>query len=56
MTHDFADAVALADRIAVLDDGRVHQIGTPIELLENPADDFVAAFTAVLRDSPAWKS
>ena len=56
VTHDFADAYALADRIAVLDEGRVHQIGTPAELLADPADDFVAAFTAVMRDSPPWTS
>jgi ABC-type sulfate/molybdate transport systems ATPase subunit len=45
VTHDFRDSAALADRIAVIQDGRVHQIGTPAQLLEHPADAFVASFT-----------
>jgi molybdate transport system ATP-binding protein len=44
VTHDFADAAVLADRIAILDRGRLRQEGTPAELLEAPADAFVAAF------------
>jgi ABC-type sulfate/molybdate transport systems ATPase subunit len=45
VTHDFDDAAALADRVAVMRDGRVLQEGTPAELLARPADAFVAAFT-----------
>jgi molybdate transport system ATP-binding protein len=45
VTHDFRDAAALADRIAVVLDGRVHQTGSTTDLLERPADAFVAAFT-----------
>lgn len=45
VTHDFADAAVLADRIAVLDQGVLRQQGTPAELLAAPADAFVAAFT-----------
>ena len=56
VTHDFSDAYPLADRIAVLDRGQVRQIGTPRELLEAPSDEFVAAFTAVMRDSRSWTS
>jgi ABC-type sulfate/molybdate transport systems ATPase subunit len=45
VTHDFRDAAALADRIGVLVDGRILQVGTPAELVDVPADAFVAAFT-----------
>jgi ABC-type sulfate/molybdate transport systems ATPase subunit len=45
VTHDFRDAAALADRVAVIQDGRILQSGTPAELLEHPEDDFVASFT-----------
>jgi molybdate transport system ATP-binding protein len=42
VTHDFLDAAALADRIAVLVEGRVIQVGTAEELIAQPADAFVA--------------
>ena len=42
VTHDFAEAALLADRIAVLDRGRVVQEGTPAELAASPASAFVA--------------
>jgi len=42
VTHDFEDAAALADRVGVLVDGRLRQLGRPAELLGAPADPFVA--------------
>jgi molybdate transport system ATP-binding protein len=45
VTHDFQDAAVLADRVAVLVDGRLLQIGTPAELIAAPSDAFVASFT-----------
>jgi ABC-type sulfate/molybdate transport systems ATPase subunit len=45
VTHDHRDAVALADRVGVLVDGRLRQLGTAAELAAAPADPFVAAFT-----------
>ena len=48
VTHSFADAAALADRIAVLVAGRVRQTGTAQELVAQPADAFVAAFTGAV--------
>jgi ABC-type sulfate/molybdate transport systems ATPase subunit len=45
VTHDFRDAAALADRVGVLVEGRLRQVGTPAELVAAPADAFVAAFT-----------
>ncbi|AWI59901.1 ABC transporter ATP-binding protein [Sinorhizobium fredii] len=44
VTHDQVEAMTLADRICVLRDGRVEQIGTPLELYENPNSVFVAGF------------
>ena len=45
VTHDFNDAAALADRVGVIVDGRLRQTGTVEDLIERPADAFVAAFT-----------
>ncbi len=44
VTHDFEDAAALAGRIGVLLEGRLLQLGTPSELVAEPADPFVARF------------
>jgi multiple sugar transport system ATP-binding protein len=44
VTHDQVEAMTLADRICVLRDGLVEQIGTPLELYENPNSVFVAGF------------
>jgi ABC-type sulfate/molybdate transport systems ATPase subunit len=45
VTHDFADAAALADRVAVIVDGTLRQLATPAALLDAPADRFVVALT-----------
>ncbi|WP_198155133.1 ABC transporter ATP-binding protein [Candidatus Burkholderia verschuerenii] len=44
VTHDQSEALALSDRIAVLDAGRIVQLGTPSELYRRPASRFVASF------------
>jgi iron(III) transport system ATP-binding protein len=44
ITHDQREAMALADRIAVMDEGRVLQVATPSQLYREPADPIVAAF------------
>ncbi len=46
ITHDFNEAIRLADRIAIMKDGEVIQIGTPEELVTDPADDYVVDFTS----------
>ncbi|MEP7380929.1 MAG: ATP-binding cassette domain-containing protein, partial [Gemmatimonadota bacterium] len=44
VTHDQVEAMTLGDRIVVLADGRIQQIGSPIELYRNPVNRFVAGF------------
>ncbi|KAF5055747.1 Glycine betaine transport ATP-binding protein OpuAA [anaerobic digester metagenome] len=44
VTHDLEEALRLGDRIALMNDGRIVQIGTAEEILTNPADDFVSRF------------
>lgn len=44
VTHDQVEAMTLADKIVVLKDGEVQQIGSPMELFHNPANRFVAGF------------
>jgi len=52
ITHDFDEAIRLADRIAIMKDGAIIQTGTPEELVIHPATDYVAEFT---RDVPRAK-
>jgi multiple sugar transport system ATP-binding protein len=44
VTHDQVEAMGLGDRIVVLNEGRIRQIGTPAEIYREPADTFVATF------------
>jgi len=44
VTHDQVEAMTLADRIVVMNDGRIEQVGTPMELFNDPANIFVAGF------------
>jgi multiple sugar transport system ATP-binding protein len=43
VTHDYLEALALADRIVILNEGRIHQVGTPSAVYDQPADTFVAS-------------
>jgi glycine betaine/proline transport system ATP-binding protein len=52
ITHDFDEAIRLADRIAIMKDGAIVQIGTPEQLVAEPADDYVTDFT---RGAPRGK-
>lgn len=45
ITHDFDEAIRLADRIAIMNEGMVVQVGTPEELVMNPGSGYVAEFT-----------
>jgi multiple sugar transport system ATP-binding protein len=44
VTHDQVEAMGMGDRIAVIDHGRMRQVGTPAEIYDDPADRFVATF------------
>ena len=43
VTHDMSEAFRLGDRITVLKDGRIHQMGTPQELIDTPATPYVTS-------------
>jgi molybdopterin-binding protein len=45
VTHDFEEAIALGDRIAILNEGRILQMGTPEEVFRQPNSEFVARFS-----------
>ncbi|WP_425043953.1 quaternary amine ABC transporter ATP-binding protein [Primorskyibacter sp. S87] len=45
ITHDINEALKLADRIAIMRDGKIVQIGTPTEIVLNPVDDYVREFS-----------
>ena len=66
ITHDLDEALKLGDKIAILKDGRLSQVGNPEDILLNPADDYVAAFVRdvnrarvlsvdVVMRPPAWR-
>jgi putative spermidine/putrescine transport system ATP-binding protein len=44
VTHDQEEALTMSDRLAVFNDGRIEQVGTPAEVYERPANEFVAGF------------
>lgn len=44
VTHDQLEAMSLADRIAIMKDGRLQQFGTPLEIYDDPVNEFVAGF------------
>ena len=52
ITHDFQEALRVADRLAIMRDGAIVQLGRPVDLILNPVDDYVREFT---RDVP-WES
>ncbi|MGW4435293.1 ABC transporter ATP-binding protein [Streptomyces sp. NPDC004596] len=53
VTHDQGEAFALADRVVVMRDGRIAQSGTPLEVWQRPADEFVARFLGFENVAPA---
>jgi len=53
VTHDQSEAMALADRIVVMDRGAIAQVGTPFEIYEKPASPFVAKFIGAAALIPA---
>lgn len=51
ITHDVDEAFKIGNRIAILKDGEVAQLGTPDDLLENPKDEYIEAFVQDIRQS-----
>ncbi len=49
ITHDLDEALRLGNRIAILKDGRISQVGNPKDILHNPADSYVEAFVESIR-------
>jgi putative spermidine/putrescine transport system ATP-binding protein len=47
VTHDQEEALTMSDRLAVFDAGRIEQVGTPADVYERPANEFVAGFVGV---------
>jgi putative spermidine/putrescine transport system ATP-binding protein len=47
VTHDQEEALTMSDRIAVMTEGRIEQVGPPVEVYERPASEFVAAFIGI---------
>jgi putative spermidine/putrescine transport system ATP-binding protein len=47
VTHDQEEALTMSDRLAVFNDGRIEQLGTPAEVYEHPATEFVAGFVGI---------
>jgi putative spermidine/putrescine transport system ATP-binding protein len=47
VTHDQEEALTMSDRVAILRDGHIEQVGSPVEVYERPASDFVAGFIGV---------
>ncbi|MCP4397173.1 MAG: ABC transporter ATP-binding protein [bacterium] len=52
VTHDQAEAMAMSDRIVVMNQGKIHQIGNPDEIYRKPANQFVADFVGLINFIP----
>ena len=44
VTHDQSEALSISDRVAIMGNGKIHQVGTPKEIYSSPADEFTATF------------
>lgn len=54
VTHDHEEALALSDRVCILDRGRIQQVGVPGEVFHEPANAFVARFFGYVNEVPGW--
>ncbi|MGH8620551.1 MAG: ABC transporter ATP-binding protein [Burkholderiales bacterium] len=52
VTHDQEEALSISDRVAVLDQGVIQQVGTPVELYDTPANRFIATFVGTINLLP----
>ncbi len=56
ISHDLDEAMRIGDRIAIMKDGHVVQVGTPDEILRNPADDYVRSFVRGFDTAAVFKA
>ncbi|PZP31226.1 MAG: proline/glycine betaine ABC transporter ATP-binding protein ProV [Roseateles depolymerans] len=56
ISHDLDEAMRIGDRIAIMKDGQVVQVGTPDDILRNPADDFVRSFVRGVDAAAVFKA
>lgn len=56
ISHDLDESMRIGDRIAIMKDGQVVQVGTPEEILRNPANDYVRAFTRGVDAAAVFKA
>lgn len=56
ISHDLDEAMRIGDRIAIMKDGQVVQVGTPDEILRNPADDYVRSFVSGVDAAAVFKA
>jgi putative spermidine/putrescine transport system ATP-binding protein len=56
VTHDQEEALGISDRVGVMSNGRLEQLGTPTEVYRNPANTFVARFVGSMNEIPATVS
>ncbi|NIS59704.1 MAG: ATP-binding cassette domain-containing protein [Proteobacteria bacterium] len=56
VTHNMADAMAMADRIAVMNEGSIRQVDTPEQMYYHPRDEFIANFIRSYDSGLAWRS
>ncbi|WP_322802374.1 ABC transporter ATP-binding protein, partial [Thermoflexus sp.] len=54
VTHDQEEALALSDRVVVMNMGRIEQVGTPVEIYNSPRTPFVAMFVGTMNLLPGW--
>jgi glycine betaine/proline transport system ATP-binding protein len=50
ITHDLQEALRVGDRIAIMKEGQMVQIGSPQDILQNPADEYVQAFVQDIKE------
>ena len=56
ISHDLDEAMRIGDRVAIMKDGKVVQVGTPEEILRSPADDYVRSFVSGVDASAVFKA
>jgi glycine betaine/proline transport system ATP-binding protein len=56
ITHDLDESLRLGDHIGILNAGKLVQVGTPVDIIMNPADDYVKAFVKDVNRAKGYQS